>query len=203
MPMPTEERVSQLVAELVESRGFDLEGVAVSGAGKDQARVVVTIDSDATVDLDAVADLSTDVSEILDEAGDFGETPYLLEVTTPGVDRPLTHPRHWRRARGRKVRITLRPDAPVPEDSGKFEARVGETSDTEVALVLGGRRKPHRVHIPLADIERAVVQVEFSAPGAAEMELAGGVAPGRPAPGAQDDQGAIQSAPASTEGTMA
>ncbi|MQY18629.1 ribosome maturation factor RimP [Nocardia macrotermitis] len=203
MPMPTEERVSQLVAELVESRGFDLEGVAVSGAGKDQARVVVTIDSDATVDLDAVAELSTDVSEILDEAGDFGETPYLLEVTTPGVERPLTLPRHWRRARGRKARITLRADAPTPEGDGRFEARVGETTETEVALVLGGRRKPHRVHVPLADVERAVVQVEFSAPGAAEMELAGGVAPGRPAPGAQDDQGAIRSAAASTEGTMA
>ncbi|WP_067676316.1 ribosome maturation factor RimP [Nocardia miyunensis] len=203
MPMPTEERVSQLVAELVESRGFDLEGVAVSGAGKDQARVVVTVDSDATVDLDAVADLSTDVSEILDEAGDFGETPYLLEVTTPGVERPLTLPRHWRRARGRKVRITLRPGAPTPEGAERFEARVGEATETDVALVLGGRRKPHRVHVPLPDIERAVVQVEFSAPGAAEMELAGGVAPGRPAPGAQDDRGANQSAAASTEGTMA
>lgn len=203
MPMPTEERVSQLVAELVESRGFDLEGVAVSGAGKDQARVVVTVDSDATSDLDAVADLSSDVSEILDEAGDFGETPYLLEVTTPGVDRPLTLPRHWRRARGRKVRVTLRAGTPTPEGSERFEGRVGQATDTEVALVLGGRRKPHRVQIPLADIERAVVQVEFSAPGAAEMELAGGVAPGRPAPGAQDDQGAHQSAAASTEGTMA
>jgi len=203
MPMPTEERVSQLVAALVEGRGFDLEGVAVSAAGRDQARVVITVDSEAAADLDTVADLSGIIYEILDDAGDFGETPYLLEVTTPGIERPLTLPRHWRRARGRKVSIRMRPEAQSPEDAAAFDARVGEATDSEVALVLGGKRKPHRVHVPLADIERAVVQVEFSAPGAAEMELAGGVAPGRPAPGApaQDIQGETTSIAASTEGT--
>ncbi|KZM74810.1 ribosome maturation factor RimP [Nocardia terpenica] len=186
MPMPTEERVSQLVAGLVERRGFDLEGVAIVAVGRAQTRVTVTVDSDAGVDLDAVAELSSDLSQTLDDAGDFGETPYLLEVTTPGVDRPLTTPRHWRRAQGRKVRVALRSGAPTPDDSSRFEARVGPVTDTEVALVLGGKRKPHRVTVALADIEKAVVQVEFSPPGAAEMELAGGVVPGRPEPGAAD-----------------
>jgi ribosome maturation factor RimP len=211
MPMPTEERVSQLVAVLVESRGFDLEGVAVSAAGQDQARVVVIVDSDSASDLDAVAGLSGIISEILDDAGDFGETPYLLEVTTPGVDRPLTLPRHWSRARGRKVRVRLRPQAPAPEgvtmskNAATFDGRVGQATDTEVALVLGGRQKPYLVHVPLADIEQAVVQVEFSTPSRPEMELAGGVARGRPEPGlqAQDSQGENQSAAASTEGTVA
>ncbi|UGT42247.1 ribosome maturation factor RimP [Nocardia yamanashiensis] len=192
MPMPTEERVSQLVAELVERRGFDLEGVAISAAGTEHAKVKVTVDSDGTASLDAVADLSSDISEALDEAGDFGETPYLLEVTTPGIDRPLTLPRHWLRAQGRKVKIVLRPGAESPEEKGKpaFEARVGVLSEAEVALVLGGKRKPHRVTVPLADIQSAVVQVEFNPPGAAELELAGGVAPGRPQPGAQEVPGA-------------
>jgi len=165
--------------------------------------VVITVDSEAAADLDTVADLSGIISEILDDAGDFGETPYLLEVTTPGIERPLTLPRHWRRARGRKVSIRMGTEAQAPEGAATFDARVGEATDTEVALVLGGKRKPHRVRVPLADIERAVVQVEFSAPGAAEMELAGGVAPGRPAPGApaQDIQGERTSVAASTEGT--
>nr|WP_281179519.1 ribosome maturation factor RimP [Nocardia inohanensis] len=186
--MPTEERVSQLVAELVERRGFDLEGVAISAAGTEHAKVKVTVDSDGSSSLDAVADLSSDISEALDEAGDFGETAYLLEVTTPGIDRPLTLPRHWLRAQGRKVKIVLRPGAESPEEKGKstFEARVGVLSETEVALVLGGKRKPHRVTVPLADIQSAVVQVEFNPAGAAELELAGGVAPGRPQPGAQE-----------------
>ncbi|GAB4584641.1 ribosome maturation factor RimP [Nocardia sp. NPDC127526] len=189
MPMPTEERVSQLVAGLVERRGFDLEGVDISAAGTAHTKVKVTVDSDGSADLDAVAQLSSELSEALDEAGDFGETPYLLEVTTPGIDRPLTELRHWRRAQGRKVKVTLRPGVESPEEKGKsrFEARVGAATDTEVALVLGGKRKPHRVTVPLADIEFAVVQVEFAPPGAAELELAGGVAPGRPQPGAQEE----------------
>ncbi|MCU1640279.1 MAG: rimP [Nocardia sp.] len=195
MPMPTEERVSQLVAGLVERRGFDLEGVSISAAGTAHAKVTVTVDSDEAAPLNAVAELSSEISATLDEAGDFGETPYLLEVSTPGIDRPLTELRHWRRARGRKVKVTLRPGVESPEEKGKarFEARVGAATETEVALVLGGKRKPHRVTVPLAGIEFAVVQVEFAPPGIAELELAGGVAPGRPRPGAQEvplDEGA-------------
>ncbi|WP_330229488.1 ribosome maturation factor RimP [Nocardia sp. NBC_00508] len=188
MPMPTEERVSQLVAGLVERRGFDLEGVEISTAGKRadaQARVQVTVDSDAS-DLDAIATLSADLSALLDDAGDFGETPYLLEVTTPGIDRPLTADRHWHRARGRKVRVALRDGAQPPEKSATFEARVGALTRDAVALVLGGKRDPHRVTVPLADIASAVVQVEFSPPGARELALAGGVVPGRPDPGRED-----------------
>ncbi|MFI5779898.1 ribosome maturation factor RimP [Nocardia sp. NPDC051570] len=199
MPMPTEERVSQLVAGLVERRGFDLEDVAITAAGRSQTRVKIVVDNDSGVDLDEIAALSFEVSEVFDEAEDFGETEYLLEVTTPGIDRPLTAPRHWRRARGRKVQVTLRSGAPTPENSDRFDARVGAATETEVALVLGGKRKPHRVTVPLADIDRAVVQVEFSPPGAAEMELAGGVAPGRPEPGATEAQ---ESVAASTEGIV-
>ncbi|MET8651082.1 MULTISPECIES: ribosome maturation factor RimP [Nocardia] len=202
MPMPTDERVSQLIAGLVERRGFDLEGVDLSTVGKHadaQARVTVVVDSDAASDLDTIATLSRDLSELLDEAGDFGDTPYLLEVTSPGIDRPLTADRHWRRARGRKVRITLRPGAEPPDPGGhaRFDARVGALDGDSVALVLGGRHKPHRVTVPLADIAEAVVQVEFNPPGARELELAGGVAPGRPTPGqdAEDISGSTDAVP--------
>ncbi|APE36015.1 ribosome maturation factor RimP [Nocardia mangyaensis] len=187
MPMPTEERVSQLVAELVARRGFDLEGVAIAAAGKDElapVRLKVIVDSDGPVDLDAIAELSRETSELLDAAGDFGDSAYLLEVTTPGVDRPLTTDRHWRRAQGRKVKVVLAEAADQVEGKKRFEARAGHLADDgTIALVLGGRSKPHRVHVPLADIASAVVQVEFNAPGAAELELAGGIAAGRPVPG--------------------
>ncbi|MFC6012719.1 ribosome maturation factor RimP [Nocardia lasii] len=189
MPMPTEERVSQLVAELVARQGFDLEGVAIGAAGNGElapVRVKVTVDSDGPADLDAIAALSRDMSELLDAAGDFGDSAYLLEVTTPGVERPLTTERHWRRAQGRKVRVTLADGAERVEGKARFDARVGRLGDdATLALVLGGKNKPHRIHVPLADIASAVVQVEFNAPGAAELELAGGIAPGRPVPGAE------------------
>ncbi|WP_446223257.1 ribosome maturation factor RimP [Nocardia sp. IBHARD005] len=188
MPMPTEERVSQLVAELVARRGFDLEGVAIVAAGNGElapVRVKVTVDSDGPANLDAIAALSREMSELLDAAGDFGESAYLLEVTTPGVERPLTTERHWRRAQGRKVRVKLADGAERIEGKARFDARVGRLADdaATIALVIGGKAKPHRVPVPLADIAEAVVQVEFNAPGAAELELAGGIAPGRPVPG--------------------
>ncbi|MEV0246081.1 ribosome maturation factor RimP [Nocardia sp. NPDC050712] len=201
--MPTEERVSQLVAGLVERRGFDLEGVEISTAGQQteagdpgQYRVKIVIDSDAAVDLDAIAGVSSEVSEVLDAAGDFGETAYLLEVTTPGITRPLTADRHWRRAQGRKVRIKLRngADSPDPAGAAKFEARAGALDGEKIALVLGGKAKPHLVTVALADIAEAVVQVEFNQPGAAELELAGGIAPGKPLPGSQPEDLSSESA---------
>lgn len=206
MPMPTEEGVSRLVAGLVAGRGFDLEGVEVSTAAG-QTRVRVIVDSDETADLDSIAELSSEVSARLDEADDeFGTVPYLLEVTTPGVDRPLTADRHWRRARGRKVRIRLRPGVTPPEPGlpTTFEARAGALESDRIALVLGGKRAPRLVTVGLGDIEHAVVEVEFAPPSARELELTGGVASGRPPAGADAAEHTATTVDASdsTEGTM-
>lgn len=206
MPMPTEEGVSRLVAGLVAGRGFDLEGVEVSTAAG-QTRVRVIVDSDETADLDSIAELSSEVSARLDEADDeFGAARYLLEVTTPGVDRPLTADRHWRRARGRKVRVRLRPGVTPPEPGlpTTFEARAGALEGDRIALVLGGKRAPRLVTAGLGDIERAVVEVEFAPPSARELELTGGVASGRPPAGADAAEHTATTVDASdsTEGTM-
>lgn len=206
MPMPTEEKVSRLVAGLVAGRGFDLEGVEVSTAAG-QTRVRVIVDSDRSADLDSIAELSARVSARLDEADDeFGDTRYLLEVTTPGIDRPLTADRHWRRARGRKVGITLRPGAAAPEPGlpARFEARAGALEGDRITLVLSGKRAPRPVTVALGDIEHAVVEVEFSPPNARELELAGGFAAGRPPAGgdAAELTGTTVAASDSTEGTM-
>ncbi|MFI9532635.1 ribosome maturation factor RimP [Nocardia fusca] len=206
MPMPTEERVSRLVAGLVAGRGFDLEGVEVSTAAG-QTRVRVIVDSDRSADLDSIAELSAQVSACLDDADDeFEAARYLLEVTTPGIDRPLTAPRHWRRARGRKAEITLKPGVEPPEPGlpTRFTARIGVLDDDRIALVLGGKPGPRRASVDLADIARAVVEVEFSPPNARELELAGGVAAGRPPAGvdAAEPTGTAVAASDSTEGTM-
>lgn len=206
MPMPTEEGVSRLVAGLVAGRGFDLEGVEVSTAAG-QTRVRVIVDSDETADLDSIAELSSEVSGRLDEADDeFGGVRYLLEVTTPGVDRPLTADRHWRRARGRKVRIRLRPGVTPPEPGlpTSFEARAGALDGDRIALVLGGKRAPRLVTVGLGDIERAVVEVEFASPNARELELTGGIASGRPPAGADAAEHTATTVDASdsTEGIM-
>ncbi|MEU4842828.1 ribosome maturation factor RimP [Nocardia testacea] len=206
MPMPTEERVSRLVAGLVAGRGFDLEGVEVSTAAG-QTRVRVIVDSDRSADLDSIAELSAQVSACLDDADDeFEAARYLLEVTTPGIDRPLTAPRHWRRARGRKAEITLKPGVAPPEPGlpTRFTARIGVLEDDRIALVLSGKPGPRLASVGLSDIARAVVEVEFSPPNARELELAGGVAAGRPPAGADAAEltGTAVAASDSTEGTM-
>ncbi len=101
-----QERVIELISELVHAQGYDVEDVVVTSAGKHSA-VRIMVDSDAGIELDAAAEISRLVSELFDTLEEIGETPYTLEVTSPGIDRPLTLDRHWRRARGRKARIDL------------------------------------------------------------------------------------------------
>ncbi|MFF0814155.1 ribosome maturation factor RimP [Rhodococcus sp. NPDC003318] len=174
MPVPSRERVVELLSDLIQSQGYDLEDVTVSQAGS-RSVVRIVVDSDSGLGLDAVAELSRLISEVLDAATEFGETPYTLEVTSPGVDRPLTEPRHWRRSRGRKVRV----DLPGEQVFG----RVGELGDGVVALVVPAKGGPVLREIVLDEVVKAVVQVEFSPPNARELELAGGVAEGRVVPG--------------------
>ena len=178
MPVPSEERVVSLLSDLVQTKGFDLEDVTVVAAGKHSA-VKIMVDREEGIDLDSLPAISRDISDVFDGVDDFGEAPYTLEVTTPGTDRPLTAPRHWRRARGRMVRIQL-----VEE---KFDARVGALDGETVTLVTRAKGVLRTREVALSTVVKAVVQVEFSRPKADEMELAGGGADGRPAPADTDD----------------
>src|SRR5919202_4149540 len=100
------------LAEQAASRaGLVVEDVAVQPAGRRRVvRVVVDLPDDALggVPMDAVATVSQTLSQRLDDADAMGGTPYTLEVSSPGVDRPLAQRRHWARARTRLVRVLLR-----------------------------------------------------------------------------------------------
>jgi ribosome maturation factor RimP len=129
----------------------------------------VVIDGDDGVTLDAAADVSRAISERLDAAGEAdptGSAPYTLEVTSPGVGRPLTLPRHFRRARTRLVSVTT-------ADGRETAGHVLGVDDSAVTLVLSGRKGVSQVAIPLAEITRARVEVEFSPPSAAVLGLLG------------------------------
>lgn len=174
MPVPSRERIIELLSDLIQRQGYDLEDVTVTLAGK-HSSVRVMVDSDAGLELDAVAQLSRTISDVFDAASDFGESPYVLEVTSPGIDRPLTEERHWRRARGRKARIDLAHETVI--------GRIGKLGAGRVAVVMPGRPDPTVREIALGDIKNAVVQVEFSAPNERELALAGGIPEGRVRPG--------------------
>ncbi|AOW92409.1 ribosome maturation factor RimP [Rhodococcus sp. WMMA185] len=173
MPVPSKERVTELISDLVQGQGYDVEDVAVTLAGRHSA-VRIMVDSDSGLQLDAVAKLSHEISEVFDSVSDFGESPYTLEVTSPGIDRPLTHERHWRRARGRKARIDLAHETVV--------GRIGAVDGGSVSVVVGSRTGLDIRRVQIRDVHKAVVQVEFSKPDPRELELAGGIPEGRVAP---------------------
>ena len=95
-------RLAGLIEPVVTAAGMDLESVRVTAAGRRRLLRVV-VDSDRGVSLDDAATVSRELSAALDKVAVMGDFPYTLEVSSPGVDRPLTDRRHWRRAVGRLV----------------------------------------------------------------------------------------------------
>jgi ribosome maturation factor RimP len=139
-----------LVEDAVTAEGFDLESLDVTRVGR-RGRVKVVVDSDDGVDLDQCADLSHKVSAILDANDDLmGDGPYTLEVSSPGVTRPLTLPRHWRRNIGRLVRVVL-------SDGGVVTGRVTAADEREVVLDVAGKSR----EVQYDKVGKAKVQVEF------------------------------------------
>jgi ribosome maturation factor RimP len=134
------------IEPVLTARGIDLEDIAVQRAGQGSV-LRVLVDRDGGVDLDTIAEVSREISAVLDAEADLIPPRTTLEVGSPGVDRPLTHERHWRRAATRLVEVT-------PTDGDAFTDRV-EGIDADVVTFISGRT------IPLADVLRAIVQVEF------------------------------------------
>jgi ribosome maturation factor RimP len=159
-----DERLEPVVAAAVARAGFELEQVHVQQAGRTQL-VKVVVDGDGEngtgIGLDQVADVSRAVAEALDAQdsakGGVLSGAYTLEVTSPGLDRPLTKPRHWRRARLRKVAVR--------QADGEFLARAGDAADESVELLVDGQVR----RVAYAEIEHAVIEVEFKEPPAAEI----------------------------------
>ncbi|QWC85378.1 ribosome maturation factor RimP [Nocardioidaceae bacterium] len=151
-PAATIEQV--LLAPLAEL-GLDLEAVEVSSAGR-RSVVRVAVDADGGVDMDAVADASREVGRLMDEHEPLGEQPYTLEVTSRGVDRPLTAPRHWRRNAGRLVKVTF-VDGRAP-----LTGRVVDHDEDSAGGVRLDVPGTGAVEVPYADVAKALVQVELN-----------------------------------------
>ena len=161
---PAPARTEQVVAVLgpaVGTTGLELEAVELRTVGR---RLVlrVLVDSERGVSLDEVAAASQAVSEALDSSDVLGDEPYTLEVSSPGVDRPLTEIRHWRRSTGRLVHVTLR-------DGRELTGRVLAVADADVELELSVKGRTSRTTVALAEVARAVVQVEFSRVATADL----------------------------------
>lgn len=156
------ERLRSVITPVVQDAGYDLEDLAVSRAGRRHV-VRVIVDADGGINLDAVADVSRAISAALDAAeesgGDILAGEYQLEVSSPGVDRPLTLPRHWRRNVGRLVRVTVRGGtAGQPGGDRQVTGRVVEADAERVVLEVDA----DRAEWAYADLGPGRVQVEFT-----------------------------------------
>lgn len=154
--------IESVVRDAVADVGFDLESSEEVRIGQRWV-IRVIVDSDAGVGLDDIAAVSRAVSHALDERDELMAGPYTLEVTSPGVDRPLTHPRHWRRNRLRLVRAALL-------GGGELIGRIGDCDDEGVTLLASGSLR----RVRYTELSRAVVEVEFRHPPADELAVLDG-----------------------------
>ena len=163
-PDPASARLAGWIEPVVGAAGYDLEELVVTPAGR-RSIVRVVVDRDNGVTLDDVAEVSRAVSAVLDQNyDDLGRSPYVLEVTSPGVDRPLTEHRHWRRNVGRLVTVTVGLDGAAEQLTG----RVLAVDDAGVTLAVEAKGKPGAKkraptprQVPWSQLGDGRVQVEF------------------------------------------
>jgi ribosome maturation factor RimP len=148
--MALKDQISELVTPAVAGAGFYLEDVEILNAGKSRV-ITCIVDGDIPLNLDQVTVVTKAISSLLDEAAFLDETPFTLEVTSPGVDRPLTLPRHWRKNHDRLIKIVL-------SNGEVVEGRITSSDDANVTVT---GKKAESV-IAFADIKRATVEIEFN-----------------------------------------
>ena len=152
--MALKDQISELVTPAVSDLGFYLEDVHVATPGSHRI-VTCIVDGDASLNLDQVTSVSRVISELLDEAPFMGETPFTLEVTSPGVDRPLTQPRHFTKNVDRLLKV-------IKLDGSEVTGRILSNTDEDVTLTVTVKKETIEEVITLADIKRAVVEIEFN-----------------------------------------
>lgn len=155
---PDDAALHALLEPTVVGLGLDLEAVESVVTGR-RRRVSVIVDRDGGVDLDGIAAVSKAVSGALDVGDVMGEDPYTLEVTSPGVDRPLVQPRHWRRNLGRLV-------VAVRRDGSQVEGRIASVDDDAVVVLPDSApgEEGGGVRVAWVDLDRGLVQIEFRRP---------------------------------------
>jgi ribosome maturation factor RimP len=152
--MAIKDQIAELVTPALARSQYFLEDVNLVSPGNHRI-VTCIVDGESALNLDQVTDASKIISALLDEAAFMGETPFTLEVTSPGTDRPLTLPRHFAKNRTRLLKATL-------NDGSVVTGRITENSETSVTLEVTEKKITKSVEVALADIKRAVVEIEFN-----------------------------------------
>ena len=143
--MSNKEQVLAVITPAIESLGFYIEDITITSAGK-RSMLTVIVDGDTHLSLDQVTVATKAISEIVENLPTLGNNPFTLEVTSPGLDRPLTKPRHWRKNQDRLIKIVL-------TDGNEISGRIKDSTETSVTV--------DDQTINFADIKRATLEVEF------------------------------------------
>ena len=146
----TRDRLAEVLTEPLAAAGLDVEAIEITPAGK-RRLLRVAVDKDGGVTMDDIAEATKEVSRVLDGSDVMGEQPYTLEVTSPGTDRPLTLPRHWRRNEGRLVKVAAR-------DGAGVTGRILRSDDRSATLDVDGQEQT----VAYADVTKARIQIEFN-----------------------------------------
>ena len=155
--MALKDQISELLTPAVLEAGFYLEDIHIATPGSHRILTCI-VDGDSSLNLDQVTSVSRVISELLDEAPFMGETPFTLEVTSPGVDRPLTLPRHFAKNHDRLLKV-------IRNDGTEVTGRITSHTDESVTLTVTTKKESHDEIVALVDIKRALVEVEFSRKG--------------------------------------
>ena len=143
--MGKKEEIIAAITPALEALGFYLEDVTITSAGR-RSMLTVIVDGDTHLSLDQVTSATKAIGEIVESIQSLGETPFTLEVTSPGLDRPLTKVRHWQKNINRLVKVVL-------QDGSEVKGRINEVN--EASSVVG------EIKVNYSDIKRATLEVEF------------------------------------------
>ncbi len=143
--------LTELLTPAIKTLGFVLEEIKVTPIGKRRIIAVIVDQEEKNPNLDEVTVVSREVSNILDNYSQLGDQPFTLEVTTPGVDRPLVLPRHWLKNLGRLVKV-------VKIDGQTVSGRISSVSDVSAAIEVAGKS----VEVLFGDVKRAQIEIEFN-----------------------------------------
>lgn len=152
--MALKDQISELITPALQKAGYFLEDVNLVSPGQHRI-VTVIVDGETGLNLDQVTVASKLVSELLDDTSFMGETPFTLEVTSPGIDRPLTLPRHFAKNVDRLLKVTK-------TDGLVITGRIRSNSENDVTLEVTEKKEVKEVVIALAEIKRAMVEIEFN-----------------------------------------
>jgi ribosome maturation factor RimP len=152
--MAIKDQIEELIAPALQQAGYVLEDINIISPGSHRI-VTVIVDGESALNLDQVTAASKLVSELMDDAPFMGDTPFTLEVTSPGIDRPLTLPRHFAKNVTRLLKVTT-------TDGEVITGRITSNSESDVTLSVVEKKETKEVVVALADIKRAVVEIEFN-----------------------------------------